>query len=162
MIAYDICLCCPSHFFSFFSFFNKFIYLFVCLFIFGCVGSSLLCAGFLQLRRAEATLRCSARASHCGGLSRSRARALGARAQQLWHVGSRAQAQQLWRTGPLAPRHVESLEPVTPALAGRLPTTVPPGKSYCPSLFIAGAFPVPTGPQQGTWEHKEPSLPLHR
>ena len=30
-----------------FFFFNKFIYLFVCLFIFGCVGSSLLRAGFL-------------------------------------------------------------------------------------------------------------------
>ena len=34
---------------------NKFIYLF----IFGCVGSSLLRAGFLQLQRAGATLRCS-------------------------------------------------------------------------------------------------------
>ena len=38
-------------------------------FIFGCVGSSLLCAGFLQLQRAGATLRCGVRASHCGGFS---------------------------------------------------------------------------------------------
>ena len=57
-------------------FFNKFIYLF----IFGCVGSSLLHAGFLQLWRAGATLCCGARASHCGGFSCCEARALGIRA----------------------------------------------------------------------------------
>ena len=50
-----------------------------------------------------------------------------------------AQAQQLWLTGPVAPRHVGSsqnqgsnpepgLEPLSPALAGRFPTTAPPGK----------------------------------
>ena len=33
--------------------------------IFGCAGSSLLCAGFAQ--RAEAALHCSAQASRCGG-----------------------------------------------------------------------------------------------
>ena len=49
--------------------FNKFI-LFI--FIFGCVGSLLLCV--------EAALRCSARASHCSGFSCCVARALGARA----------------------------------------------------------------------------------
>ena len=32
----------------------------------------------------------------------------GARAQQLWLAGSRAQAQQLWCTGLVAPRHVGS------------------------------------------------------
>ena len=51
-----------------------FIYL---LFIFGCVGSLLLRAVFLYLRQAGATLLCSARASHCGGFSCSRAQALG-------------------------------------------------------------------------------------
>ena len=56
--------------------FLKFIYLF----IYGRVGSSLMCVGFLYLRRAGCTLRCGARASHCGGLSCCRARALGARA----------------------------------------------------------------------------------
>ena len=74
---------------------------------FDCVGSSLLCAGFLQLQRAGATLCCGARASHCRGFSCCRglqARGL----QQLWFVGSRAQAQQLWCTGLLAPRHVGS------------------------------------------------------
>ena len=60
----------------FFFFFNKFIYLFIYL-IFGCIGSSLLHAGFLQLLRAGATLCCGAWASRCGGFSYCRARALG-------------------------------------------------------------------------------------
>ena len=46
----------------------------------GCVGSSLLCAGFLQLWRAGATLCCSAQASHCSGFSCCGAQALGTRA----------------------------------------------------------------------------------
>ena len=50
------------------DFINLFIFYFY-LFIFGCVGSSLLRASFLYLRRAGATLRCSAWASHCGGFS---------------------------------------------------------------------------------------------
>ena len=72
--------------------FYKFIYLF----IFGCVRSSFLCEGFLQLQRAGATLHRGARASHRRGLSRC-----GAQAPD-------AQAQQLWLTGPVAPRHVGS------------------------------------------------------
>ena len=66
------------------------------LFIFGCVGSSFLCEGFLQLRQAGATLHRGVRASHYRGLSRC-----GAQAPD-------AQAQQLWLTGPDAPRHVGS------------------------------------------------------
>ena len=71
------------------------IYLFIYLF-FGCVGSSFLCEGFLQLRQAGATLHRGARASHCRGLS-----CCGAQAPD-------AQAQQLWLTGLVAPRHVGS------------------------------------------------------
>ena len=56
---------------------NLFIYL---LFIFGCVGSSLLLTGFLSLWQVAATLHCSARASHCSGFSCYRAQALGVRA----------------------------------------------------------------------------------
>ena len=37
-------------------------------------------AGFLQLRRAGAALRCGVRASHCSGFSCCGARALGTRA----------------------------------------------------------------------------------
>ena len=51
--------------FCFFVFINLFIYLF----IFGCVGSSFLCEGSLQLRQAGATLHRGARASHHRGLS---------------------------------------------------------------------------------------------
>ena len=59
---------------------NKFfIYLFI--FIFGCVGSSFLCQGFLHLRRARATLHRGARASHRRGLSRCGAQAPDAQAQ---------------------------------------------------------------------------------
>ena len=64
-------------FFPFYFFFNKFIYLF----IFGCVGSSLLRAGFLWLWQAGVTLSCGERPSHCGGFSCCGARALGVRAQ---------------------------------------------------------------------------------
>ena len=72
-------------------FFN---YLFIYLFIFGCIGSSQLRAGFLQLWRAGATP-CGVRASHCGGLSCCEAQALGARAsvvvaRGLSSCGSRA------------------------------------------------------------------------
>ena len=45
---------------------GKFLFLFlnfIYLFIFGCVGSSFLCEGFLQLQRAGATLHQGARAS---------------------------------------------------------------------------------------------------
>ena len=57
--------------------FFLYIYFFFFL-IFGCIGSSLLRAGFLYLRRVGATLRCGARASHCGGFSSCGAQALGA------------------------------------------------------------------------------------
>ena len=64
--------------------------------MYGCVGSSFLCEGFLQLRQVGVTLHRGAWASHYRGLSRC-----GAQAPD-------AQAQQLWPTGPVAPRHVGS------------------------------------------------------
>ena len=79
--------------FLFFLFFFK---LFIYLFIYGCVGSSFLCEGFLQLWQAGATLHRGAQASHCRGLS-----CCGAQAPD-------AQAQQLWLTGPVAPQHMGS------------------------------------------------------
>ena len=74
--------------------FNFYFYLFI--FIFGCVVSLFLCEGFLQLRRAGATLHHGARDSQYRGLS-----CCGAQAPD-------AQAQQLWLTSPAAPRHVGS------------------------------------------------------
>ena len=63
--------------------------------MFGCIGSSLLCTGFLYLQRAGATLPCGEQASHCGGFSCCGARALGTRAsvvvaRGLSSCGSRA------------------------------------------------------------------------
>ena len=121
-----------------FCFVFKYIYLFIYL-IFGCIGSSFLCAGLLQLRRAGATLRCSAWASHCGGLSCCRAWALGTWASavvprglscgsrapecRLSSCGTRAQLLRgMWDPPGPGP------EPVSPALAGGFLTTVPPGK----------------------------------
>ena len=99
------------------------------LFIFGCTESSLLCPGFLQLRRAGALSSCAVQASHCGGFSCCRARAPGTWAQQLRLPSSRAQAQQLWGRDFIAPRHVGSswirdqTYPTSPALAGGFFTT---------------------------------------
>ena len=123
-----------------FFFFNLFLIYLFNLFILGCTWSSPLCAGSLQLRRAGATLRCGARASHCGGLSCCGAWALGAWApavvalglsicgswaleRRLSSCGARAQlCRGMWDPPGPGP------EPMSPALAGGLPTTVPPGK----------------------------------
>ena len=91
---------------------------------FGCVGSSLLHAGFLQLWRAGATLCCSAQSSHCGGFSCCGARALGVWASVVAACGLSSWgtwvlecsgfsscgtwAQQLWHTGLVALQHVRS------------------------------------------------------
>ena len=73
-----------------------FKFLFIYLFIYGCVGSSSLCEGPLQLWQAGATPHRGVRASHGRGLS-----CCGAQAPD-------AQAQQLWLTGPVAPSRVGS------------------------------------------------------
>ena len=77
------------------------------LFILGCVGSSLLHVGFLQLRGVGATLRCGARASHCGSFSCCRAQALGTQPSVvavcgLSSCGSRALEHRLSSCGTLA------------------------------------------------------------
>ena len=145
--------------------FKKF-FSFIYLFIFGCIGSSLLRAGFLQLQRAGATLRCGVRASHCGGFSCCGARALGAWAsivvshglsscdsQALEHrpssCGTWAQLLcSMWDLlGP-------GLEPMSLALVGGFLTTAPPGKPRksglllnqipltCESFFLMTKIPV--------------------
>ena len=62
------------------GFFFFFLILFIYLF-YGCVGSSFLCEGPLQLRQAGATLHRGARAPHYRGLSRCGAQAPDAQAQ---------------------------------------------------------------------------------
>ena len=116
---------------------------FLNLFIFGCVGSSLLCAGFLQLRRAGATLCCGVWVSHCGGFSYCGAQALGAQAsvvvaRGLRSCGSQALERRLSSCGARAQLlhgmwdlPGPGIEPVSPALAGGFLTTAPPGKFRC-------------------------------
>ena len=89
-----------------------------------------------------ATLLCGARASHCGRLSRCRARALGARASVvvahgLSSCGSQALERRLSSCGARTSLLHDmwdipgpGLEPVSPALAGGFLTTAPSGKSY--------------------------------
>ena len=80
-------------------------------FFFGCIGSSLLHVGFLWLQRVGATLRCSARTSHCSDFFCCGVQALGTRASVVVACGLSScdiQAQQLWRMGLVAPRHVGS------------------------------------------------------
>ena len=99
-------------------------YLFIYLFIFGSVGSSFLCEGFLQLRRAGATF-ITVRGPFTIAASLVAENRLQTR--RLSSCGSRAQlVRGMW--DPPGP----GLEPVSPALAGRLPTTAPPGK---PCIF---------------------------
>ena len=110
------------------------------LFIFGCVGPSLLHAGFLYLRQVGATLHFSVQASHCGGFSCCEARALGGRASVvvahgLSSCGSQALERRLSGCGARAQllRGIwdlpgPGLEPMSPTLAGGFLTTAPPGK----------------------------------
>ena len=97
-------------FFSFFFFLKQrefyflFIYLFIYLFIFGCVGSSLLCAG-LSLVAASGDYS----SLQCMGVSLRwllSLRSTGSRRVGFSGCGSRAQL--LWRTGPVALQHVGS------------------------------------------------------
>ena len=92
------------------------------LFIFGCVGSSLLHVGFLQLWRAGATLHCGAQASNCGGFSLLQS--TGSRRTGFSSCGSWVQLLRgMWDLpGP-------GIESMFPALAGRFLTTVPSSKS---------------------------------
>ena len=88
--------------------------MYVCMY--GCVGSSLLSVGFLQLQRAVVTLLLQCAGSSLRwlllfwsmGSRRAGFSSCGLWAQQLWLAGSRAQAQQLWHTGLVAPWHVGS------------------------------------------------------
>ena len=100
------------------------------------------------MRRAGATLRCGARASHCSGFSHCGAWALGMRASVvvahgLSSCGSQALDHRLSSCGAQASLlhgmwdlPGPGLEPVSPALAGGFLTTAPPGKS----LFLGILF----------------------
>ena len=117
-----------------------FLVLFIYLFIYGCVGSSFLCEGFLSscgkwgplfiAVRGPLTIAASPVAEH--RLQTRRLSSCGSRAQSLCGMWD------LPRPG---------LEPVSPALAGRFSTTAPPGKP-CVNFLRLGftqydAFEIP-------------------
>ena len=129
-------------------FFLIFILLFIYL-LFGCVGSLLLHMGFLQLRRAGATLHCGEWASHCSGFSCCGARALSTGSKHVgfsscgtWALERRLSSCGAWAQllcgmwdlpGP-------GLELVSPAWAGGFLTTAPLGKSQKVSFRITFGY----------------------
>ena len=102
---------------SLFFFFNNFIYLFI---IFGCIGSLLLHRFFSSCGERGLLSSRGAQASQRGGFPRC-----GAQALEHWlsSRGTRAQLL-LGMWDPPGP----GIEPKSPAMAGRFPSTEPPGK----------------------------------
>ena len=108
-------------------------------FIFGCVGSSLLCVRPLWLWRAGATLLCGAQASYCGGFSCCGAWDLGARASVvvahgLQSAGSVVVAHGLDCSAACGIFPDQGSNPCPLRWAGGFLTTAPPGKSQA-TLF---------------------------
>ena len=124
----------------FFFFFLKdfLIYLFIYLFIFGCVGSSVRARAFSscgKLGPLFIAVRGPLFIAVRGPFSIVAPPVTGHRLQTRRLSSCSSRAQPLRGTRDL-PR--PGLEPVSPALAGRLPTTAPPGKpniQLCISLF---------------------------
>ena len=111
------------------------IFLNIYLFIFGCAGSSLVCKDVHCGEWGYSS--CCAQACQCSGCSCCGAQAWGGARpgqvyfQQLWLLT--AQVQSLWLRGLALPWLVDlagpEIKPLSPALAGRLLTTGPPGRS---------------------------------
>ena len=128
----------PLYFFFFFLLLNLFIYLFVCF---------LAALGLRRCTRAPSscserggTLCCGAWASPCGGPSRCRARALGARAAAVvvrWLSSCGTRAQKLWHTGSVAVAR-------GPQSAGSAAVTHGPSHSTAHGIFPnQGSNPCP-------------------
>ena len=117
----------------------KFIYLFVCLFLlFGCIGSSCCARAFSSFgERGYSSLRCTGFSLRWLLLLRS----TGSRRMGFSSCGVRALERRLSSCGAWASllRGMwdlpgSGLEPMSPALAGWFPTTVPPRK---PPAFVS-------------------------
>ena len=116
------------------------------IFIFGCAESLLLCGCFssCSTRAASGSVfsYCGALALGCTGFC-----SCGARAQELQLPGPEHRLSG-WRTWVYLPLGMWDLpgpgiKPVSPALAGRFFTTVPPGKPFHPSLSVLIPTSVP-------------------
>ena len=123
--------------------------LIIYLFIFGCVGSSLLHRAFSSCGEQGLLLVvvCRLLIAVASLVAEHGLQVHGI--QQLWPAGSRVQAQQLWHTGLVVPRHVGSywtgLEPVSPALVGGFLTTCHQGS---PKILIIIIIIFPNKPEQ--------------
>ena len=119
----------------FFFFFNLCIY-------FGCARALLLQAGFLSSQGVRATLHCCAHVSHCGGFSRCRAPALGARASVIVACGLSSSGTRAWLPCCMSNLPGPEMEPETPELASRFLTPVPPGRFLpCLSWCLCSVLP---------------------
>ena len=108
--------------------------LFIYLFIYGCVGSSFLCQGFLCCGKRGPLF-----IAACGPLTIAASLVAEHRLQtrRLSNCGSRAQLLHgMWDL----PR--PGLEPVSSALAGRFSTTAPPGKPHKFVFYICNSISV--------------------
>ena len=129
-----------THTHTFFFLKDFLIYLFIYLFIFGCVGSSVR-ARALSSRGKRGPLFIAVRGPPFiavrGPLPIAAPPVAGHRLQtrRLSNRGSRAQPLRGMRDPPRP-----GLEPVSPALAGRLSTTAPPGKPYSYVFYCNGKW----------------------
>ena len=122
--------------------FSPFVLKIFILLIFGCAGSSLLCGLFSSRGEQGPLSSCRAQAFHCGGFSCCGAWASVVAARGLSSCGSQTLEHRLSSCGALGfqlpcrvwdlPR--SGIEPLSPALAGGLFTTEPPGN--LPSGFL--------------------------
>ena len=123
-----------------------------CLFI---AGSSLPLMGFsLVAARGGAPLRCSAWASHCGGFSCCRARAVRRVGFSSCGFGALEHRLSSCGTWVLLPRGMWDLpgpgiEPVSPALAGRFFTSGPPRKPIT-CIFLSPCRPASSKGKSGS------------
>ena len=128
--------------FLIFKHFNELIWWFY-LFNFDCAGSSLLRGLFCRCSEQGVLYGCGAQASHCSGSSRFSARRISMQASACRRAGISNCSVWARSTGLIAVQAQglscstacgifldQRIEPMSPALAGGLFTTEPPGKPY--------------------------------
>ena len=117
------------------------------MFIFGCVGSSLLLGLFSSYSEQGLLTSCSAQASDCNGFPCGRAQAVGrvgygsCGSQALEHRLNSCGAQAYLVRG-MWDLPGSGIKPMSPASAGGFFTTEPPGKPLSSLLLILPADPV--------------------
>ena len=101
------------------------------------MGSSFLCASVSLVVPSRAALRCGARASRRGGVSRRGAQALGARASVVLVLGLSSCGARAWLRHRMWTLPGPGIKPVSPALADGFLTSGPPGKPITSVVFFS-------------------------